>query len=208
MHTDLGVKHAFRITVDSPNQISESNEKNNVYKWEQKTVPGFAYDYSLPPSKPQYQQLKIANTKSSPGKNNTIDVLVYNAGNVPSYQTNLFLSFKDYITGGGIKDIEPIAPIQPGQSMWFTLTADQSFVIPETSSVRIRRKPPVVTTVVAREPRKWLIGKSKSKVYQLSESTDYKITKPFVLMIDGNTEDQYYMPKSSRGGGVIHIPGK
>ncbi|MEY4484525.1 MAG: hypothetical protein RL693_1977 [Verrucomicrobiota bacterium] len=215
-HTDLGVKYAFRITVDSTKLVAESNESNNTYTWNKLEVPPLA-KFDGMSQKPQYQQLRIASTrKTSNDRKNALEVRVKNAGNVASEKTDLQLRLKDPINGTSLLYTQPIEPIQPGQSAWFTLVAYVPFILPKTeasvSNANANRRKfsqlASTKTALVFEPKKGIFEKPKISIFEIELPTDYIVTRPFTLTILKNTEPKYYGEKASNSDGVIHIPVK
>src|SRR2546423_3440676 len=68
-HNDLGTKHAFRLTIDSPlpkGIVAEDNENNNVVEFGDGTAVPLAPDSSLPQAPAPDKNLKIIDTAAFP----------------------------------------------------------------------------------------------------------------------------------------------
>lgn len=136
---DFGTKYAFRITVDSDSEITESEENNNIFTWEKGTAPEaatFSSGENFNPEPPPNQNWKFIDTAAKPDSLRDVQIRVKNEGSEPSIEELIILTvYKDPVAGlptaeGSIEAITKMPSIAPGQSIWLTLSADQDFIRP------------------------------------------------------------------------------
>jgi hypothetical protein len=229
-HNDLGVKHAFRLTIDSPlpnGQVVEDDETNNVVEFGNGSAVPMATDSSLPQAPAPDKNVKIIDTAAIPGDAHDIKVRIKNLGAIDSKLLVMFLTVHKGMFGAvpGVSDNLngiKVPPIPPKKSIWVTIGSNnnEAFVQPTSkakSNPPGKATQPLIARTVAgntaiissvKKGGLFGIGKRRDLIVNVAPPPDYKVLIPFTLDISGTDQKITFGAPPIPSGGAIKIPGK
>lgn len=226
---DFGSKYAFRITVDSGSEVTESEENNNIFTWEKGTVPQAAIFSSgeiYNPAPPADQNWKIIDTAAKPDSLRDVQVRIKNMGDAPSMEELVTLTvYEDPVAGqptavGSIQALGKVPSLAPGNSTWLTLTAEQDFIRPLPAATAQPASEPQAYIQRSRGAQQFQIRRRFDQVARIDQSQlqvhhftqvehcEFKVLRPFSIRIGHDRESVGFGRAPIETGKRIRIPGK